>query len=183
MLVTQSCPTLCHLMHCSPPGSSVHGVLQARILEWVTISFSRGSSQLRGQTWVTCTAGRSEPSEPPRKLYYRNKTLHNLRHWGSKGFFFFFKAGCRKSKKSQTQDFWSISVKRQMKLVEWSGKTGSSSWRSGKREESCWDLLPLQVARNLRFHEQKGLLGGTTHRAGNQEQAGTSQYFCVWLFM
>ena len=44
VLVAQSCPTLCHPMDCSPPGSSVHGILQARILEWVAISFSRGSS-------------------------------------------------------------------------------------------------------------------------------------------
>ena len=40
----QSCPTLCDPMDCSPSGSSVHGILQARILEWVAISFSRGSS-------------------------------------------------------------------------------------------------------------------------------------------
>ena len=40
-LVTQSCPTLCDPMDCSPPGSSVHGILQARILGWVAISFSR----------------------------------------------------------------------------------------------------------------------------------------------
>ena len=43
----QSCLTLCNPMNCSPPGSSVHGILQARILEWVAISFSRGSSQPR----------------------------------------------------------------------------------------------------------------------------------------
>ena len=43
--VAQSCPALCDPMDCSPPGSSVHGILQARILEWVAISFSRGSSQ------------------------------------------------------------------------------------------------------------------------------------------
>ena len=41
----QSCPTLCNPVDCSPPGSSVHGILQARILEWVAISSSRGSSQ------------------------------------------------------------------------------------------------------------------------------------------
>ena len=41
-----------------PPGSSVHGILQARILEWVAIPFSRGSSQCRGWTWVSCIAGR-----------------------------------------------------------------------------------------------------------------------------
>ena len=44
VLVTQSCLTLCDPVDCSPPGSSVHGILQARILEWVAIPFSRGSS-------------------------------------------------------------------------------------------------------------------------------------------
>ena len=42
--VTQLCPTLCNLMDCSPPGSSIHGIFQARVLEWGAISFFRGSS-------------------------------------------------------------------------------------------------------------------------------------------
>ena len=46
-LVAQSYPTLCDPIDCSPPGSSVHGILQARILEWIATSFSRGSSQPR----------------------------------------------------------------------------------------------------------------------------------------
>ena len=58
MLVAQSCPILCNLMDCSTPGSSMHGISQARILEWVTISFSRGSSQPRSRTQVSCIAGR-----------------------------------------------------------------------------------------------------------------------------
>ena len=58
MLVAQSCPTLCNPMDCSPPGSSVHGILQARILEWVDIPFSRGSSSSRDWTQVSCIAGR-----------------------------------------------------------------------------------------------------------------------------
>ena len=57
-LVAQLCPTLCDTMNCSPPGSSVHGILQARILELVVIPFSRGSSWPRDQTWVSCIAGR-----------------------------------------------------------------------------------------------------------------------------
>ena len=61
----QSCPTLCDPMDCSPPGSSVHGTSQARILEWVVISFSRGSSQPRDQTLVYRTAGRFFTTEPP----------------------------------------------------------------------------------------------------------------------
>ena len=50
--VTQLCLTLCDPMDCSPPGSSVHGILQARTLEWMAIPFSRGSSQLRDWAWV-----------------------------------------------------------------------------------------------------------------------------------
>ena len=53
-LVAQTCPTLCNPMDCSLPGSSVQGVLQARILEWVAIPSSRGSSQPRDQTHVSC---------------------------------------------------------------------------------------------------------------------------------
>ena len=54
MLVTQSSPTLGNPMDCSPPCSSVHGIPQARMLEWVAISFSRGSSWSRDRTWVYC---------------------------------------------------------------------------------------------------------------------------------
>ena len=56
--VTQSCLTLCDPMDCSPPGSSAHGILQARILEWVTIPFFRGSSWPKDQTCISCIAGR-----------------------------------------------------------------------------------------------------------------------------
>ena len=58
VLVVQSCPTLCSPMDYSLQGSSVHGILQARILEWVAIPFSRGSSQIRDQTQVCCLASR-----------------------------------------------------------------------------------------------------------------------------
>ena len=57
-LVTQSCPTLCDPIDYSPPGSSAHGFLQARILELVAIPFSRGSSQPRDQIQVSCIAAR-----------------------------------------------------------------------------------------------------------------------------
>ena len=53
----QPCPTLCDPVDCSPPGSSVHGILQARILEWVAISFCRGSSRPRDRRQVSCIAG------------------------------------------------------------------------------------------------------------------------------
>ena len=55
---TQSCPRLGNPVHCSPPGFSVLGILQARTLEWVAISFSRGYSWTREWIWVSCIAGR-----------------------------------------------------------------------------------------------------------------------------
>ena len=58
LLVTQLCPILCDPTGWSPLGSSVHGILQARILEWVAIPSSRGSSQTRDQTQVFCIARR-----------------------------------------------------------------------------------------------------------------------------
>ena len=54
-IVIQLCLTLCNSVDCSPLGSSVHGILQARIVEWVAIPFSRGSSWLRDWTQVSCT--------------------------------------------------------------------------------------------------------------------------------
>ena len=56
--VAQSCLTLYDPVDCNPPGSSVHGILQARILEWAAISFFRGSSRPRDRTWVSGIAGR-----------------------------------------------------------------------------------------------------------------------------
>ena len=86
--VAQSCLTLCDPMDCSLPGSSLHGILQARILEWVAIPFSRGSSQPRDQTWVSCIAGRclafpfSRGSSQPRSPALHVDSLQ-LSHKGS----------------------------------------------------------------------------------------------------
>ena len=56
--VTQSCPTLCNPVDCSLPGSSIHGIFQGRILEWIAIPFSRRSSQPREWTQVSRIVGR-----------------------------------------------------------------------------------------------------------------------------
>ena len=56
--VAQSCPILCNPMDYSPPGFSVHGIFQARVLEWIAISYSRGSSRPRDRThvsWLSCS--------------------------------------------------------------------------------------------------------------------------------
>ena len=67
VLVTQSCLILCAPLDCSLTVSSVHGILQARILEWVAIPFSKESSQSRDQTCVSCTVGRFFTTELPGK--------------------------------------------------------------------------------------------------------------------
>ena len=69
--VAQLCPTLCDPMDCSLPGPSVHGIFQARILEQIAISYSRGSSRTRDQTHfscVSCITGGFFTIEPPGKL-------------------------------------------------------------------------------------------------------------------
>ena len=66
-LIAQSCPTLCDPTDCSPPGSSVYGILQVAILEWVAMPFSRGSSRPRDRTWVSSLQADSLPFEPPGK--------------------------------------------------------------------------------------------------------------------
>ena len=66
-LVTQSRPTLCDPMDCSPPGSSVHGVLQARILEWAAVPFSRGSSNPGIESRCPTLQVDSLPAEPQGK--------------------------------------------------------------------------------------------------------------------
>ena len=70
VLVFQSCLTLCSPMDRSLPGSSVLGVLQARILEWVAVPSSRGSSSPRDLTWVSRIAGRFSTVRATRELVY-----------------------------------------------------------------------------------------------------------------
>ena len=65
VLVTQSYPTLCEPRDCSPPGSSVHGILQVRILEWVAIPFSRGFSPPKIEPGSPVLRAVSSSSEPP----------------------------------------------------------------------------------------------------------------------
>ena len=71
--VSQSCPTLCNPKDCSLPGSSVHGILQARILEWVATPFSRGPFQPRDRTRVSHSAGG----------FFSTRSLFNLPQFSS----------------------------------------------------------------------------------------------------
>ena len=78
VLVTQSGPILCDPMNCSSTGSCVHRNLQASILEWVVIPFSRGSSQTKDRTWSPVLQADSLPFEPPGKLNVRPDTIKLL---------------------------------------------------------------------------------------------------------
>ena len=93
LLVTQSCLTLCNLMDRRPPGSSVHGILQARILEWVTIPFSRASSQSGNQIQVSCladrfftfwVAGEDLQRSQMNLAHFKNFVLHSRHFLGSR---------------------------------------------------------------------------------------------------
>ena len=89
--VAQSCPTLCNPMDCSPPGSSNHGIFQAKVLEWVAISFSRGSSWPRNRTWVSHTVGRHFYHLSHQGSLIIHLELKSCSHPDERcGFFFFF---------------------------------------------------------------------------------------------
>ena len=73
MLVTHLCPTPCDPKDCSSPGSSVCGILQTIMLEWVAIPFSKGSSQPKDQTRSPALQADSLTSEPPKKPSFSSK--------------------------------------------------------------------------------------------------------------
>ena len=76
----QSCSTLCGPMDCSPPGFSVHGILQARIPEWVVISFSRGSSQPRDRTQVSYTGRQVFYHQATREAPHNHHVVLRVKH-------------------------------------------------------------------------------------------------------
>ena len=77
VLLAQSCPTLCDSIDCSSPGPSVYAILHERILEWVAIPFSKGSSPSRDQTQVFYIAGRFFTIWATREALYINKRTYN----------------------------------------------------------------------------------------------------------
>ena len=75
-MCAESCLTLCSPMACGPPGSSVHGILQVGILQWVAISFSRGSSGSRVKPASPALGGEFFTPLPPGKQFYLTFTSH-----------------------------------------------------------------------------------------------------------
>ena len=105
--VAQTCPTLCNLVAFSLPGSSVHGILQARILEWAAFSFSRGSYWLSDWTQVSCITGRFFTIWDTRAGYFVNLLTVVL------VFFFFF--------------FWYYISRRGLEMLQPNAAIGDSS--------------------------------------------------------
>ena len=81
--VSQSCLTLCGPIDCSLPCSSIHGIFQARVLEWIAISFSRGPSRPRDRTQVSCIVGRCFTIWTTRKVLYYiiNLVIRHFSTW------------------------------------------------------------------------------------------------------
>ena len=77
----QSCPTPCDAMHCSPPGSSVHGILQARILEWVAMPSSRGSSWPRDRSCISFDSSIADRFLNPEPLGKPRICVHTHIFW------------------------------------------------------------------------------------------------------
>ena len=120
MKVAQPCPTLGNPMDYSPPGSSVHGISQERTLEWVAISFSRGSSQPWDQTCISCLSGRfrlnflnlhfrqiqAKSPGKPLQLYYQLKHDERKLSILKQHIFIISHNCCQQSGNSLARSFW-----------------------------------------------------------------------------
>ena len=84
--VAQSYPTLCNPMDCSLSGSSIHGIFQARVLEWIAISFSRGSPQARNRTRVSRIAGKRFTVWATRETLFPLWVFTKTQYFGQVGF-------------------------------------------------------------------------------------------------
>ena len=118
-------------MDCSPPGSSIHGISQARVLGWVAISFSRGSSRPRDPTWVSCITGRCFYCQGSRQ----GSPGSNQLRWGPIG------VGWTPA------SIWGVSL---LKGVKWT--------QTGNREKAVWSL-ELYCHKSRNYQELEGRPG------------------------
>ena len=138
-LVTQSCPTLCNLMDWSPSGSSVHGILQARMLEWVAMPSSRGFSHPRDWTQVSCVAGRfftfwatREAHDKARqhvkkqRHHFTSKGLYSQSYGFSSSFAWMWKLGLKKAE-HQRVDTFELWTWRRLLRVPWTARRSKQS--------------------------------------------------------
>ena len=153
-----SCLWLCDLMNCRPPGSSVLGILQARILEWVAYPFSRGYSQARCQTGVSCTAYRFFAIWVIREAALTSKGIKQCSYMGRTRYI---------SKTESTLFFFNSCLELVEKegaksgIIIWAWETRSSdNYGGGHLEEQSrgrksW-LWTLLIQASLRLHNEDG---------------------------
>ena len=153
LLITQLCPAVCNPTDCSPLGSSVHWILQANVLEWVAIPFSRGSAQPRDWTWVSCV------SCIGRRILYPLSHQRSLPH-GVTNTKWFNPAAAAAAKSLQSCPTLCDPIDRslpgssvpgilQARILEWVAISFSIEWKwkvKGKSLSCAWLLAPLWTA-------------------------------------
>ena len=132
--VTQSCLTLCDPVNCSLPSSSIHGIFQARVLEWVAISFTRVSSWPRDRTQVSCTGSR---------------TLCHLSHQGSQ-----YTEEQYKKDVHDPDNHDGVITHLEPDILEWEvkwalGRWWNSSWTISNPKRWCCESAALNMSANL----------------------------------
>ena len=166
MIVTQLCLTLCHSMNCSPSGFSVHGIFQARILEWVPFLFSRGPSWPRDRNWVSCIAGRfftiwatREVLNPPGTVGNFGRLMDRIMSW-----YFIFKINTAKETLMYRTVLWTLWERER---VGWFGRMALKHVKY-----HVWNKLPVQV--RCTILDAWGWCTGTTQRdsMGREEGGG-----------
>ena len=146
----QPCLTLCDPMDCSLQDFSVHGILQARILEWVAMPSSRGSSQTRDRTWVSCIAGGFLMHWATRKALWN--PVRFGKSWFGVSFWEWLGSGC-----SYTWKFFVLNINLE---IPWFG--GAIFWAQNEVEvASNWDNLLIQAA-SPHFNKSKFTLSFTS---------------------
>ena len=167
--VAQSCPTLCGPMDCSLPGSSVHVIFQARVLEWVATSFSRGSSQPWNRTQVSHIAGRCftiwTNREAIKKFFFNQSIwLSDTAGWLAQFPFsiqFFLASFQPKIDTWQNSGPWNISRSCGISFAFWN-KCYFSIWKEPRHPPNSHPNSPHQVRKDLltvicetlNFHQQ-----------------------------
>ena len=128
-LVAQSCPTLCSPMNCSLSGSSIHGILQARILEWIAIPFSRGSSCPKDRTQVSCIAGTFFTIWATGKI---NWWLKNYYSWDIQSVRWKGRIDVRRWSHNPNLKIKILEVMQLLAITKYNMRPGESSWRGGE---------------------------------------------------
>ena len=157
--VAQCCPTLRNPMDCSPPGFSVHGIFQARILEWVAISFSRGSSWPWDQTQVSCIAGRRSTLWATREAQY-----YECKSWNIKA-------------EHRRIDAFELWCWRRLLRVPWTARRSNQSILTEINPQYSLEGLMLKAPILWPPVAKNGLIG-KDHDAGKdwrQEEKGTTE--------